>query len=553
MPDYTYPMIFPDLRGAVADNSRDLEVWLSANVISEDEGDSLWADISHTHADPLTVANTQTTGWTLPALDPTEITVHEVTAGLPSSGTVLVDVTVGVQVSGLTAGETWQAQLSVQDTLRGTPFVVVGSSAAAPAVTTESATQGGTVGSGTAAASATTSLVTATGSADSGTAEGTTGAQTLAATVYGETGIPDSAGDGHKHPAGTLYASGGSHSHSFSGAHTHTFTGVGHQHTLGDHTHTFTGAGHQHTVSGTSHSHAVPKSTVFLRWVGSVDVGSPAKVDIGVWAAASATAATVDKVQFAGIIWVIPPTLAAQLGGLDDLTDVSVPTPTDGYVLTWSESAGNWIAQSPLSDTNLALLGDVTISEPANNEVLAYDSGTSEWINQTAAEAGLAATGHDHAATYLGISAKAADSELLDSHDTAYFATADHAHAGTYLPLGGTATDSSLLGGYAASAFATAAHGHSGTYIPVIGSPAANHFPYQTLTGELADSGYDAADFATAAHEHALEAISNVTITDAADGEVLTWDSGTSNWVNAEAAAGEGGGGHYGRLLMMGG
>jgi hypothetical protein len=42
-------------------------------------------------------------------------------------------------------------------------------------------------------------------------------------------------------------------------------------------------------------------------------------------------------------------------------------------------------------------LTDVTIDgTPADNEVLAYDTGSSKFINQTAAEAGLSATGHTH-------------------------------------------------------------------------------------------------------------------------------------------------------------
>lgn len=46
-------------------------------------------------------------------------------------------------------------------------------------------------------------------------------------------------------------------------------------------------------------------------------------------------------------------------------------------------------------------LSDVTITTPTDNEILAYNSGTSEWINQTAAEAGLATSTHDHDATYV--------------------------------------------------------------------------------------------------------------------------------------------------------
>jgi hypothetical protein len=41
-------------------------------------------------------------------------------------------------------------------------------------------------------------------------------------------------------------------------------------------------------------------------------------------------------------------------------------------------------------------LVDVAIDSPADNEVLAYNSGNGTWINQTAAEAGLSASDHNH-------------------------------------------------------------------------------------------------------------------------------------------------------------
>lgn len=42
-------------------------------------------------------------------------------------------------------------------------------------------------------------------------------------------------------------------------------------------------------------------------------------------------------------------------------------------------------------------LSDVVIDgTPADNELLAYDTTSGDWINQTAAEAGLSATGHAH-------------------------------------------------------------------------------------------------------------------------------------------------------------
>ncbi len=46
---------------------------------------------------------------------------------------------------------------------------------------------------------------------------------------------------------------------------------------------------------------------------------------------------------------------------------------------------------------------DVEITSVADNEVLAYDSGSTDWINQTAAEAGLAATGHSHSELWTDV------------------------------------------------------------------------------------------------------------------------------------------------------
>jgi hypothetical protein len=71
--------------------------------------------------------------------------------------------------------------------------------------------------------------------------------------------------------------------------------------------------------------------------------------------------------------------------------------------VTLSTDGSNWmVARSNISEksTTVSTLTDSTIDAPADNEVLAYDSGTSKWINQTAAEAGLSATGHTHSHTH---------------------------------------------------------------------------------------------------------------------------------------------------------
>jgi hypothetical protein len=63
-------------------------------------------------------------------------------------------------------------------------------------------------------------------------------------------------------------------------------------------------------------------------------------------------------------------------------------------------------------------LHDVLISgTPADNEVLAYDSASGNWINNTLAEAGIAATGHTHAASDI-TSGTFADARIAQSNVT---------------------------------------------------------------------------------------------------------------------------------------
>jgi hypothetical protein len=66
---------------------------------------------------------------------------------------------------------------------------------------------------------------------------------------------------------------------------------------------------------------------------------------------------------------------------LDQLTDVSVPSPTNGQALVYSNTSSQWEAQTISSGgaTNLDGLTDVAIVSPAVNQVLRY-SGTS-WSN----------------------------------------------------------------------------------------------------------------------------------------------------------------------------
>jgi hypothetical protein len=81
----------------------------------------------------------------------------------------------------------------------------------------------------------------------------------------------------------------------------------------------------------------------------------------------------------------------------------------DNYILKYNSASGNLEYEADVSGGgggDLTDLDDVTISAPADNEVLAYNSGDTTWKNQTAAEAGLATSGHNHDSYYTAKYAK---------------------------------------------------------------------------------------------------------------------------------------------------
>ena len=74
---------------------------------------------------------------------------------------------------------------------------------------------------------------------------------------------------------------------------------------------------------------------------------------------------------------------------------------------------------------------------------------------------GAAAHDHDHDDDYLGIAAKAADSDKLDGNDSSAFALAGHNHDTVYLGIAAQAADSDMLDGQHGADFAAADHGHT--------------------------------------------------------------------------------------------
>lgn len=64
---------------------------------------------------------------------------------------------------------------------------------------------------------------------------------------------------------------------------------------------------------------------------------------------------------------------------LDDIADVNVPTPTDGYVLYWDETAGEWKVKAPGAVASLDDIGDVYVPTPTDEYLLYWDDPNSRW------------------------------------------------------------------------------------------------------------------------------------------------------------------------------
>jgi hypothetical protein len=166
-------------------------------------------------------------------------------------------------------------------------------------------------------------------------------------------------------------------------------------------------------------------------------------------------------------------------GSLNGLSDVTITSATTDQVLKYNGTAwvNDTISGGGAGSIALNDVTDVTLTSPADNEVLAYDSTSGEFINQTAGEAGLATSTHVHVASDI---------------QTGTFADARIA-------------ESSVTQHQAALSITESQISDLGTYLTDITSQSIN-------------------------------ALSDVSITSAANNEVLTYNG--TNWVNSAASGG---------------
>lgn len=74
--------------------------------------------------------------------------------------------------------------------------------------------------------------------------------------------------------------------------------------------------------------------------------------------------------------------LGSGITELDDIPDVNAPTPSNGDVLTWDSTPGEWVSAAPTGGSNaLDDLTDVDAPTPSDGDVLTFDSGSGDWVS----------------------------------------------------------------------------------------------------------------------------------------------------------------------------
>ena len=166
---------------------------------------------------------------------------------------------------------------------------------------------------------------------------------------------------------------------------------------------------------------------------------------------------------------------------------------------------GSQLTNLPSGVTTLGGLSDVTITSAADRQVLTYDNATSEWINSAVAYADVSGT-----PTLATVATTGAYSDLSGTPTLATVAT-----TGAYSDLSGLPT----LGTAAALNVGTSA-------LNVVQLDASAKLP--------AVDGSQLTNLPSGAST--LGALTDVTITSAADRQVLTYDNATSQWINSAVA-----------------
>jgi hypothetical protein len=137
-------------------------------------------------------------------------------------------------------------------------------------------------------------------------------------------------------------------------------------------------------ASGNPNYPAASKGDFYLVSVAG-KIGGASGTDVEVGDSYFATADNAGGTQAAvGASWtVVQGNITGSIGvsGLDDVGDVNAPSPSNGDVLTWDDTPGEWVPAAPTGGSNaLDDLTDVDTTGVADGDVLTFDSGSGDWV-----------------------------------------------------------------------------------------------------------------------------------------------------------------------------
>jgi hypothetical protein len=269
---------------------------------------------------------------------------------------------------------------------------------------------------------------------------------------------------------------------------------------------------------------------------------------------------------------------------LGEISDVLISNPDNNDVLVYNETLMVWENQPlpPQTVGNLDDIGNVTITSVQDGDVLTWDSGTNQWVNEAPTGGGGTPGGsptelqYNNAGAFGGIAGTAWDGTKLTIPASLQIGPSsagtktvvgtdilavqyDHpTNAGSYSKLemgrtGSTNTGWRLEavgdGGSDTAAFVFTSEStapefngnvmwHAGNFDPTTKQDTlVSGTNIRTVNGNTL---LGSTDLVIATGATTLDGLTDVTITSVTNGQVLTYDSGTSQWINATPSGGGG-------------
>jgi len=232
------------------------------------------------------------------------------------------------------------------------------------------------------------------------------------------------------------------------------------------------------------------------------------------------TSATSGQVlQYNGSEWVNANGGGGGATTLEDLTDVDISSASNGQVLTYSN--GEWINNNvPSPSVALNDITDVSVSSPSNGQVLKYNNG--DWVN--AAESGGASSLNE----LSDVTITSASSGQVLKYDGTKWANAAESGGTTVIanPSGSSSADlTKLQVDNTIYAIPSGGSDVSVTQIQSTGTKIA------TITVDSVNTDL----YAPNGGASSLNDLTDVTISSATGGQILSYDSATSKWVNTSS------------------